>query len=615
MNEASHHLPSTCSQSPSFKAYQRALVLIAFIVVLLTAFRAGWTRSETDFPNYYTAAAMVRRGEPLRLYYDWTWFARKMNELGFKDQIGSYAAQTPLTMLPLVPLSSFPPQTAKRLWLTLNLALLMAVIVLLARSTSVSAELVSLLAVCGFFSLRTNFLYGQYYIVLLFLLTLAYFFLVHSRPVSAGLVAALAFALKLYAAPLLLYFLVTRNRKAAGSMVAGTLCLWALAISIFGWHDVTFYAFHVFGRSLEGGPINPYDPANQTVSTLFHDLFRWEPELNPRPPFEALGLCLFAESFVRLAILGLLSLAVWRRSDCEPGRGYACFIVGSLLLSTSVASYTYILLLLPVVLLWQCLNSRERLVLIGLYVLLMAPLPVVWLFPKVWLLVILLGSGLFAYRQSLQVRALATLFLLAAVFSLIDARRHLSAYVREPGRQFERIATQSNVLFSGFPVVLPSGLVFQSLVNGRYVISWFHDRRVVNFAFDGQSVSPRASKLQGSVDFDLLTHGKSIPMRIDPSEGTAYPTGQDGAGTNTTELSPDRKWIAYSVARPGTWEQIYIRSTQDGAERQLTFGDCASSSPAWEADSKAIVFASDCDRPFGLPALSRAVIAPEVTYH
>jgi hypothetical protein len=38
-------------------------------------------------------------------------------------------------------------------------------------------------------------------------------------------------------------------------------------------------------------------------------------------------------------------------------------------------------------------------------------------------------------------------------------------------------------------------------------------------------------------------------------------------------------------------------------------GNCNSSLPAWELDSKAILFASDCGRAFGLPGLYRATIA------
>ena len=102
----------------------RAGALLTFVFFVGTAFLAGWTKPETDFPNYYTAAVLARQGQPLRKFYDWTWFARQMNYAGEGTQLGTYTAQTPLTMLPLVPLAGFPVQRAKQIWLLCNLIFL-----------------------------------------------------------------------------------------------------------------------------------------------------------------------------------------------------------------------------------------------------------------------------------------------------------------------------------------------------------------------------------------------------------------------------------------------------------------------------------------------------------
>jgi Tol biopolymer transport system component len=66
--------------------------------------------------------------------------------------------------------------------------------------------------------------------------------------------------------------------------------------------------------------------------------------------------------------------------------------------------------------------------------------------------------------------------------------------------------------------------------------------------------------------------------------------------------------MAFESARDGP-TQIWLRDLPSGAERRLTGGNCNNSSPAWELDSKAILFASDCGRAFGLPALYRARLA------
>jgi hypothetical protein len=37
---------------------------------MVVPFRRGWTRMRTDSPNYYTAAVVTLKHEPLRQFYD-----------------------------------------------------------------------------------------------------------------------------------------------------------------------------------------------------------------------------------------------------------------------------------------------------------------------------------------------------------------------------------------------------------------------------------------------------------------------------------------------------------------------------------------------------------------
>src|SRR5271168_4300935 len=124
----------------------RVLAMLLLVFFLGNTFRKGWIRSETDFPNYYTAAVLVRHaGEPLRDYYDWTWFQRQMNYAGIEHGLGAYVPQTPITMLPIVPLAGYPVQTAKRIWLVLNLVFLAATVWMLSRITRTRIEYIAIL--------------------------------------------------------------------------------------------------------------------------------------------------------------------------------------------------------------------------------------------------------------------------------------------------------------------------------------------------------------------------------------------------------------------------------------------------------------------------------------
>jgi len=149
---------------------------------LLTSFRQGWTHVETDFPNYYTAAVLTLRRQPLRSFYDWTWFQRQMNYTGTERQLGGYTPHTPLTMIPLLPLAGLEPQRAKQAWLILGLLCLGASVWILARLTGFHAAGVLLLAMLAYGAIHGNFVLGQYYLFLLFLLTCAAWCLLRGRP-------------------------------------------------------------------------------------------------------------------------------------------------------------------------------------------------------------------------------------------------------------------------------------------------------------------------------------------------------------------------------------------------------------------------------------------------
>jgi Tol biopolymer transport system component len=98
-------------------------------------------------------------------------------------------------------------------------------------------------------------------------------------------------------------------------------------------------------------------------------------------------------------------------------------------------------------------------------------------------------------------------------------------------------------------------------------------------------------------------------MEFDPATGKARPREMPvPADFPDAVTSPDGKWMAFTDRLHGPM-QVRVRELSSGQERRLTGGNCNSSSPAWELDSKGIVFASDCGRAFGLPALYRARLA------
>src|SRR5579863_9201274 len=311
----------------------RSGALIGVLVVLAPALHRGWTHVETDFPNYYTAAVLARKHAPLRKFYDWTWFQRQMNYAGWERQLGGYIPHSPLTMLPMLPLSGLAPMTAKQVWLAANVAFLLAAVWLLSRMSSLTASGFLLLAAAGYQALSLNFIYGQYYVFILFLLAASIRLLLRGRDLSAGALLGLIFLLKLYAGPFLLYFAWKRQWRALAGMLAACLALGLISIGLFGWHDNLYYVTSVLPRALGGESTDPYAPGLATVSNMFRHAFVFEPELNPHPLANVPAVAFFLQALVTLAAPLLCLLAIPRTCDQDQRRELAWFVVMLLFVS------------------------------------------------------------------------------------------------------------------------------------------------------------------------------------------------------------------------------------------------------------------------------------------
>jgi Glycosyltransferase family 87/WD40-like Beta Propeller Repeat len=588
----------------------RLLALLAVALFFALTLVRAWSRIETDFPNYYTAARLVVKGEPLRNYYDWTWYQREMNFAGI-DHLGAYNPLTPLSMLPYVGPARFPPLTAKRLWLLLDITFLGGTIWLLGRLTRFRLEELVLLTICAFGALRTNFLFGQYYIFLLFLLTLAFFLLQRGCDGESGFCFGAAFALKLYGGPFLLYLAVRKKRKAIVGMAIAVAVGVAASVVLFGWRDTVFYLTRIFPRSLQAGQIDPYASGNETFNTLLWHSFLPDAELNPRPALTATWLFFFLRPFWNLLIVVLAVLGLHAERESHSQKGFAWFCIAVLLLSTSMGSYTYILLLLPVALLLNELPRGRAIVVFLCYLCLTMPVPrrLDWFFPKLIVLTFLfVWLGMEFWRRTPRRQILAGVAAAACVSVLIGWKQ-FNGYREEPGRRFELVKVEEGAAFSGSPTVTRKGIFYQSMATDRYVLRWLHQGVIETFSFDGNVFWPSARSADGPIDFELVSRGTSTRMQLDPATGTVSTAATPTTMQQSDSLvSPDGKWVAF-VSTQGGPRQIWIREMGSSTAKQVTGGDCNSWDPAWELDSSALVFASDCGRANGMPTLYRAKLA------
>jgi hypothetical protein len=73
--------------------------------------------------------------------------------------------------------------------------------------------------------------------------------------------------------------------------------------------------------------------------------------------------------------------------------------------------------------------------------------------------------------------------------------------------------------------------------------------------------------------------------------------------------SPDGHWLAYSRMVHGNWN-LALLDLSTGSIRTITEAECNMVEPAWEPDSKTILYSSDCGRALWFTAISRRRIVP-----
>src|SRR5215831_12505619 len=153
-------------------AFCVALAALLFWKALLPA----WKKLNTDFPNYYLVARLLREGYSLDRVYDWLWLQRVKDHWGIPQSLVGFAGLTPFSALPIVPLTIFSALTAKRIWIVLNLVMLAASAEMLHRSTSLRRRFIWMICLLAIIPLRSSFLLGQMHISVLMFMVAAYFF-------------------------------------------------------------------------------------------------------------------------------------------------------------------------------------------------------------------------------------------------------------------------------------------------------------------------------------------------------------------------------------------------------------------------------------------------------
>jgi hypothetical protein len=332
-----------------------ALVLMQGVIPALSAITA-------DFPGYLTAARIVVDGEDTQRLYDDNWFRQQASHYGLEsaDNPAKFAPFPPPTALLLVPLARCQPLTALRIVTAVSVLCLVGSILLLARIGAwqpLDSGAFILLSALG---VASGLRLGQPYILVATCCLLGYRLYLQGRPWLAGICFGLFVPVKYFPVIILAAFALQKEWKVLLGGVAAIAAIALVSVGVLGWQVHQIFLLSVLGNHLAAHlsvthQSMPFTAVYQSFDTLFARLFVPDPALNPRPLLAAPWLripavlvakgsmvCLAAAVLVKLARQGSANMAA-------PSSGILGILV--LLIAPATATYTCVLLWLPVALL------------------------------------------------------------------------------------------------------------------------------------------------------------------------------------------------------------------------------------------------------------------------
>ena len=524
------------------------------------AFVPAWRNLNSDFPNYYLAGKLARSRTALDRIYEWTWFQRQNDRLGVRPGLVGFAPNPPACALPVAPLTVFPPLTAKRIWLLLNLSFLAATIWILKKVTLLGLPwLISISFLC-IVPLHSNFLLGQYYVLLLLLLCAGYYFSVRGKHFVSGAFIGIAAALKLFPAPFLLFFLWKRNWSAVAGFIGGSLAVVSISVATLGWTVHSVFLSEILPQVSRGDWLAPYDLWRNSFTTLWSNLFLYEPQLNVAPLVNSAAFYVVAMSATTTALLVAFGLT------CSPSKKkstspveWAAIISLCLLLSTTTGSYHPTLLILAAVItadtLWQA-NTKLAVALCTAYFFACMPIPLaISTHVPVRLTGIVSFYGLLLYGMQKHARIRSSrrvLFIAASMFLVCLAVNSRS--IRYRSQDFASRLQRSPFGVRTYDAVSTAGqMAFIDMQQRKYAAVTVRDGDMQELSVTSDVLSLAGSNASDSLYAEVAGPRSRIfrtPYASTIDVGSPFIEGHDPA------LSADGRWLAFlrdERGQPEVW--------------------------------------------------------------
>jgi len=325
------------------------LLIVLFFLNLRYGVLPGWQNINSDFPNYYTSSRLLLEGKDLSLVYDDQWFQQKIHEFGIAER-GKFSPFPPATVFIMTPVALLSPLIAKRVFLLINVIVLIFTAFIFTKISHFNfTESLNIIMLSGA-ALINNFLLGQFYLILLLLVTLGYLFVTkkEGNEYLAGIYWGIAAVLKYFPLVFVPILLLRKKWKALFTLLIAILALNIIAYRYCGQEVYKQYFNNIFIKHINGqlSSQSEYSAQFQSWNALLKNIFVFDPVENKAPLINSTAAFYAIRGFIELSFLFFSFYIIYRIRKEKDFFPKAIILLSVLVFVLSPASATYHLLLL-----------------------------------------------------------------------------------------------------------------------------------------------------------------------------------------------------------------------------------------------------------------------------
>lgn len=348
-------------------------LVLACVVLFSRGIVPGWKEKPADFNNYYVAATLLSQGFSIQQFYDYTWFNTKAKDMGIPGG-AKFSPFPPVTAYLYLPLTLFKPLLAKRIFLVLNISLLVLIAFGIRKKTDWPLQKVLLFLSLFTVPMGTCLNLGQIYLVIGFLLLLALGqLLTLKKPKLLGFCVGILAAIKYFPILFLGYGLRNKKKKSILLFALIGILIPSLVVLLFDSEAYTIFFNHFVSHTQGDLLIQGKHPVGfQSIDSLLNNMFVYDQIKNPSPPFKSTLLKPIIKMALLATIITSLFIALKKNHYKTTPVLVSIGIIGAFVILPASASYHFLMLLWPILCLFLWLDSytsKQALYLFSLFVL------------------------------------------------------------------------------------------------------------------------------------------------------------------------------------------------------------------------------------------------------